>query len=186
MTAGHPSKPAFARKWRALQVAARRILRIPPSGYATYRGCDVAGSQYVAGNDSCLLDAFVRLYQDTSVGSISIYEAARNPCCHMLKSSRHSKITGNFGEALILYWLSKRGFECANVDHTGIDLIARRPSSQEVLGISVKCRSRTEARDEAGVNLLHANDKKIEDTCRASVRFCARCGVARSRKRHGC
>lgn len=85
----------------------------------------------------------------------------------MLKSSRHSKITGNFGEALILYWLSKRGFECANVDHTGIDLIARGPSSTEVLGISVKCRSRTEARDEAGVNLLHANDNKIEDACRA-------------------
>ena len=85
----------------------------------------------------------------------------------MQKSSRHSKITGNFGEALILYWLSKRGFECANVDHTGIDLIARRPSSEEVLGISVKCRSRAEARDEAGVNLLHANDEKIEAACRA-------------------
>ncbi|HEX5638929.1 MAG TPA: hypothetical protein VFX81_03935 [Burkholderiaceae bacterium] len=85
----------------------------------------------------------------------------------MQKSSRHSKITGNFGEALILYWLSKRGFECADVDHTGIDLIARRPSSDEVLGISVKCRSRTESRDEAGVNLLHKDDEKIEAACRA-------------------
>jgi len=85
----------------------------------------------------------------------------------MQKSSRHSKITGNFGEALILYWLSKRGFECAHVDHTGIDLIARRPSSDEVLGISVKCRSRTETGDEAGVNLLHENDEKIEAACRA-------------------
>ena len=85
----------------------------------------------------------------------------------MQKSSRHSKITGNFGEALILYWLSKRGFECAHVDHTGIDLIARRPSSDEVLGISVKCRSRTEAGDEAGVNLLCENDEKIEAACRA-------------------
>jgi len=85
----------------------------------------------------------------------------------MQKSSRHSKITGNFGEALILYWLSKRGFECADVDHTGIDLIARRPSSEEVLGISVKCRSRTEVSDETGVNLLHTNDEKIEGACRA-------------------
>jgi Holliday junction resolvase-like predicted endonuclease len=85
----------------------------------------------------------------------------------MQKSTRHSKITGNFGEALILYWLSKRGFECANVDHTGIDLIARRPSTDEVLGISVKCRSRTAVNDEAGVNLLHENDKKIESACRA-------------------
>ena len=83
------------------------------------------------------------------------------------KSSRHAKITGNFGEALILYWLSNRGFECANVDHTGIDLIARRPSCEEVLGISVKCRSRSEAGDKAGVNLLHADDNKIESACRA-------------------
>ena len=35
------------------------------------------------------------------------------------KSSRHSKITGDFGETLILYWLSKYGFECALVDHSG-------------------------------------------------------------------
>jgi len=40
------------------------------------------------------------------------------------KSSRHSKIAGDFGETLVLYWLSKYGFECASVDHTGIDLIA--------------------------------------------------------------
>jgi Holliday junction resolvase-like predicted endonuclease len=85
----------------------------------------------------------------------------------MQKSSRHSKITGSFGEALILYWLSKRGFECAHVDHTGIDLIARRPSSEEVLGISVKCRSRNEGTEEAGVNLLHQNNEKVESACRA-------------------
>ena len=85
----------------------------------------------------------------------------------MQKSSRHSKITGNFGEAIVLYWLSKRGFECAHVDHIGIDLIARRPSSEEVLGISVKCRSRSVAGDEASVNLLERNDEKIERTCRA-------------------
>jgi Holliday junction resolvase-like predicted endonuclease len=85
----------------------------------------------------------------------------------MQKSSRHAKITGNFGEALILYWLSKRGFECAHVDHTGIDLIARRPSSEEVLGISVKCRSRTATREETGVNLLHKDDEKIDSACRA-------------------
>jgi Holliday junction resolvase-like predicted endonuclease len=86
---------------------------------------------------------------------------------HMQKSTRHSKITGNFGEALILYWLSKRGFECADVDHTGIDLIARRPSSEEVLGISVKCRSRAEGTEASGVNLLELHDRKIESACRA-------------------
>jgi Holliday junction resolvase-like predicted endonuclease len=85
----------------------------------------------------------------------------------MKKSSRHSKITGDFGEAVVLYWLSKRGFECAHVDHTGIDLIARRPSSDELLGISVKCRSRAEARAGSGVNLLHKYDEKVEAACRA-------------------
>lgn len=85
----------------------------------------------------------------------------------MQKSSRHSKITGNLGEALILYWLSKRGFECADVDHTGIDLIARRPFSDEVLGISVKCRSRNEGTETTGVNLLHEHDAKVESACRA-------------------
>ena len=60
----------------------------------------------------------------------------------LAKSSRHSKITGDFGESILLYLLSRHGFECARVDHTGIDLIARRPNSREVLGISVKSRSR--------------------------------------------
>ena len=38
------------------------------------------------------------------------------------KSTRHSKITGDFAEGLILYLLSKHGFECAKVDHVGMDL----------------------------------------------------------------
>ncbi len=33
------------------------------------------------------------------------------------KSTRHSKNTGDFAENLVLYILSKHGFECANVDH---------------------------------------------------------------------
>ena len=85
----------------------------------------------------------------------------------MQKSSRHSKITGDFGEALVLYWLSKRGFECARVDHTGIDLIARRPQSEEVLGISVKSRSRNEGKEAEGINLLRKEDHKIELACQA-------------------
>jgi Holliday junction resolvase-like predicted endonuclease len=85
----------------------------------------------------------------------------------MQKSSRHSKITGDFGEALMLYWLSKRGFECARVDHTGIDLIARRPKSEEVLGVSVKSRSRNEGKEAVGINLLRRDDHKIELACQA-------------------
>ena len=85
----------------------------------------------------------------------------------MLKSSRHSKITGDFGEALVLYWLSKRGFECARVDHTGIDLIARRPNSDQVLGISVKARSRNEGTETTGINVLRKDDHKIKSACQA-------------------
>jgi Holliday junction resolvase-like predicted endonuclease len=85
----------------------------------------------------------------------------------MQKSSRHSKITGNFGEALTLYWLSKRGFECADVDHTGIDLIARRPLSEEVLGISVNCRSRSEGTE------------ALESTCCTRMMRRSRAHVAR-------
>lgn len=54
------------------------------------------------------------------------------------KSSRHAKIAGDFGEVVVQYWLSKYGYECARVDHTGIDLIARKPHTNEVMGISVK------------------------------------------------
>ena len=71
----------------------------------------------------------------------------------MKKSSRHSKITGDFAEGLVLYWLSKYGYECARVDHTGIDLIARDPDSATVLGISVKCRSRYAGTANVSVNL---------------------------------
>jgi hypothetical protein len=59
----------------------------------------------------------------------------------MKKSSRHSKITGDFGEVLVLYWLSKNGYECAWVDHIGIDVIAIKKDGSERMGISVQCRS---------------------------------------------
>jgi hypothetical protein len=35
------------------------------------------------------------------------------------KSSRHSKIIGEFGEPFLCNWLSRSGFEVAVVDHTG-------------------------------------------------------------------
>jgi hypothetical protein len=53
----------------------------------------------------------------------------------------HSRIQ-NQGVEDRLYWLSKTGFECARVDHTGIDIIARQPDSKVLMGISVKSRSR--------------------------------------------
>ena len=81
------------------------------------------------------------------------------------KSSRHSKITGDFGEALILYWLSRHGYECARVDHTGIDLIARDPVSSDRLGISVKCRSRAEGTEGDHVNVRKADFAKVREAC---------------------
>ena len=86
----------------------------------------------------------------------------------MEKSSRHAKITGDFGEALVLYWLSRSGFECARVDHTGIDLIAKRPRSDERLGISVKSRSRAPGTEASSVNIGRPADlSKVTAACSA-------------------
>lgn len=82
-------------------------------------------------------------------------------------SSNHSKITGDFGEHLTLYWLSKFGFECARVDHTGIDIIARRPHSNEVLGISVKARSRSTERDYDAVAVRRKDLLGLKKACKA-------------------
>lgn len=57
-------------------------------------------------------------------------------------SSNHSKITRDFAEHMVLYWLSKNGYECALVQHIGIDIIAS--NGEKRMGISVKSRSRKE------------------------------------------
>jgi Holliday junction resolvase len=83
------------------------------------------------------------------------------------KSSSHSKLTGDFGEALVLYLLSKHGFECALVDHTGIDIIARNPKQAEVMGISVKSRSRLHGKESESVYVTKAHVQKVQESCRA-------------------
>lgn len=85
----------------------------------------------------------------------------------VIKSSRHSKITGDFAENLVLYWLSKYGFECANIDHTGIDIIARNPKTEEVMGISVKSRCRNTGKEGQYVNIPNRNFERIENACKA-------------------
>jgi Holliday junction resolvase-like predicted endonuclease len=85
----------------------------------------------------------------------------------LTKSSRHSKITGDFAESLVLYWLSKYGFECAKVDHTGIDLIARNPKNNELMGISVKSRSRNIGKETTCVNIPNDNFEKVISACKA-------------------
>jgi hypothetical protein len=83
------------------------------------------------------------------------------------KSSRHSKITGDFAEAFILYFLSKHGFECANIDHIGIDIIAKNRITRELIGISVKSRSRTEGKEKDYISIPNDNLLKINRACRA-------------------
>jgi len=85
----------------------------------------------------------------------------------ILRSSRHTKIAGNFGETLVLYWLSKYGFECASVDHTGIDLIARNLHTQELMGISVKSRTRSEGKELEYVSILKDDLEKAQAACNA-------------------
>ena len=83
------------------------------------------------------------------------------------KSSRHSKITGDFGEAAVLYWLSKYGFECALVDHTGIDIIARNPHTSEIMGISIKSRCRAEGTETDHVSIPNGEFAKARAACEA-------------------
>ena len=85
----------------------------------------------------------------------------------IVKSSRHSKITGDFAERLVLYWLSKHGFECAFVDHVGLDIIARNPHNQEVMGISVKSRSRNTDTEGSYLSIPNDNLAKLEGACRS-------------------
>ncbi|NLX07720.1 MAG: hypothetical protein GXY33_21485 [Phycisphaerae bacterium] len=53
----------------------------------------------------------------------------------IVKSTRHHKIIGDFGEALVCNWFSRSGFEVIAVDHTGIDVVAFNPSTKQRLGV---------------------------------------------------
>ena len=80
-------------------------------------------------------------------------------------SSRHSKIAGNFGENLALFWLSKHGFECALVDHVGIDIIAVK--DDEKIGVSVKSRTHIKSETaKASVDLYRNDFDKADKTCK--------------------
>ena len=83
------------------------------------------------------------------------------------RSTRHAKICGNFFENLVLYVLSRNGFETALVDHTGIDILARNPISGEYLGISVKGRTRNSGERAGRVKIDNFQDHldKIDSAC---------------------
>ena len=94
-------------------------------------------------------------------------ETAGTARVKILKSSRHSKITGDFAEALVLYWLSKHGFECARVDHTGLDLIARNPHTKELMGLSVKSRSRSTGTEGTVLRIDGSEIPRLDAACKA-------------------
>ncbi|MCF6337820.1 MAG: hypothetical protein L3J84_07680 [Gammaproteobacteria bacterium] len=83
------------------------------------------------------------------------------------RSTRHPKIAGNFFESLVLYVMSKNGFECALIDHTGIDLLAKNPHTNELMGISVKGRTRNSGEKAGRVKIDNCNShfEKIKDAC---------------------
>ena len=84
---------------------------------------------------------------------------------NIVKSSRHSKILGNFGESLILNWLSRSGFEVALLDHTGIDVLAYSPETGRI-GISVKSRTRMKGTESSSVTIFQPpKRKKMLDAC---------------------
>lgn len=90
----------------------------------------------------------------------------------IMKSTRHQKIIGNFGENLICNWLSRSGFEVTIVDHTGIDIVAYHPATQQRLGITVKSRTRTAGKETTSVNVFSnragENDYlKVIEACQA-------------------
>ena len=82
----------------------------------------------------------------------------------IVKSSRHQKVIGDFGEQLICNWLSRSGFEVAHVDHTGIDIVAFNPSMNARLGITVKSRTRTPGKEAESVNIFRQKDKNDRET----------------------
>jgi hypothetical protein len=88
----------------------------------------------------------------------------------MEKSSRHSKIIGDFGEKLICNWLSRSGFEIIIVDHTGIDLLAYKKEPEQRLGITVKSRTRVDRKEKEPVFIFEDSrndEQKVTDACQA-------------------
>lgn len=90
----------------------------------------------------------------------------------IIKSSRHQKIIGNFGESIICNWLSRSGFEVVVVDHTGIDIVAYSPLTDKRLGITVKSRTRRTGMERESVNIFSyqrgKNDRdKVLNACKA-------------------
>lgn len=91
------------------------------------------------------------------------------------KSTRYTKISGDFGEHLILYWLSRSGFEAIRVDHTGIDVIAYHKQKEFRIGIAITARTFSQGSESREVYLFSARSteelekkrKLVTDACKA-------------------
>ncbi len=53
------------------------------------------------------------------------------------------------------------------MDHTGIDLIAKNPQTNELMGISVKSRSRNPGKDKTDIRFNLSNLEKVRNACDA-------------------
>lgn len=80
-------------------------------------------------------------------------------------SMNHAHITGQFGEHLVLYWLSKNGFESVHAQYVGIDIIASRGGKR--IGISIKSRSRKVGKSDFSLTIGKPSEqiKKVKDSC---------------------
>lgn len=97
---------------------------------------------------------------------IRYWDAIVKKTLEMKKSSRHTKIFGDFAENLICHWLSRSGFEASIVDHTGIDIVAYNPETKERLGITVKSSCATKGKERESVNLHRFKGwQKVLDAC---------------------
>ncbi|HUU12039.1 MAG TPA: hypothetical protein VM431_16060 [Phycisphaerae bacterium] len=94
------------------------------------------------------------------------------PSVAITKSSRHQKIIGDFGEQMVMNWLSRSGYEVVRVDHTGIDVIAYEPRSGRRLGISVKSRTRMSGTDNSAVSLFSYGGKKDAEKRQHLLKAC--------------
>jgi Holliday junction resolvase len=105
-------------------------------------------------------------------------ETAMKQKTSIVKSTRHSKIIGDFGEAILCNWLSRSGFEVAVVNHTGVDIVAYNKKTKKRLGISVKSRTRISGKETESVNIFFNKKKdrnKLEMACKA---FCCEPWIA--------
>ena len=89
----------------------------------------------------------------------------------ILKSSRHQKIIGEFGEYMICNLLSRSGCEVTRIDHTGIDIVAYIPSTSSRIGITVKSRTRPKGKETTKVNVFKKSSNDREKTLNACEFF---------------